>query len=287
MGCEAAVALCEALAVSSITFLTLNLRGNLTSGVANSIARCLDGNQTLSVLSINIWGELTTEGGIVLSRLSKENLSVQLNEHDVRVGQDESNNVLDITMDNPAALRAFFTKVKERRKEKVSLTINNNGCVTKEWTRCIGDALAENTLLTSLHLAVNSCPVDADLGETLGESLLRSTSLRSLSLTFNCNNMEAGWLCNLSVSLDKIASLTSLSLDATNDGEGKEGVLSTNAVEPIKSLSTLSFTIHDDNMDSFCNEFVGGCLRECTLLEKLSLTFNVGGLPSVRFLWPY
>ena len=275
MSCEAAEALCEALALSPITFLTLNVRGNLTSGVANSIARCLEGNQTLSVLSINIWGELTTEGRIVLSRLSKENLSVQLNEHDVRIGPDESNNVLDINMDNPAALRAFFTKAKERRKEKVSLTINNNGYVTKEWTRCIGDALAENTLLTSLDLTVNSCPVHADLWENLGKSLLQSTSLTSLSLSFNCSNMKEGWLRNLGDSLDKMASLTSLSLDVAFYVDGKKEVLSTNVVEPIKSLSTLSCTIHDTRMNSFCNEFVCGCLRECTSLEKLSLTFNV------------
>ena len=275
ISCEAAEALCEALALSSITFLTLNVRGNLTSGVANSIARCLEGNQTLSVLSINIWGELTTEGRIVLSRLSKENLSVQLNEHDVRIGPDESNNVLDINMDNPAALRAFFTKAKERRKEKVSLSINNNGYVTKEWTRCIGDALAENTSLTSLDLTVNSCPVDADLWENLGKSLLRSTSLTSLSLSFNCSNMKEGWLCNLGDSLDKMASLTSLSLDVNFYGDDKKGYLWTNVVEPIKSLSTLSCTIHDDRMDLFRNEFVGSCLRECTSLEKLSLTFNV------------
>ena len=277
MSCEAAEALCEALALSSITFLTLNVRGNLTSGVANSIARCLEGNQTLSVLSINIWGELTTEGGIVLSRLSKENLSVQLNEHDVRIGPDESNNVLDINMDNPAALRAFFTKVKERRKEKVSLTINNNGYVTKEWTCCIGDALAENTSLTSLHLAVNSCPVDADLGENLGKSLLQSTSLTSLSLSFNCSNMKEGWLCNLGDSLDKMASLSSLNLDVNFYGEDKEGVVSTKVVEPIKSLSTLSVVVHGDHdfLDSIWVEFVGGCLRECTSLEKLSLTLNM------------
>ena len=227
ISCEAAEALCEALALSSITFLTLNVRGNLTSGVANSIARCLEGNQTLSVLSINIWGELTTEGRIVLSRLSKENLSVQLNEHDVRIA-DESKNVLDINMDNPAALSAFFTKVKEARKEKVSLTlltIDNNGYVTKEWTRCIGAALAENKSLTLLHLAVNSCPVDADLGENLGKSLLQSTSLTSLSLSFNCSNMKEGWLRNLGDSLDKMASLTSLSLDVNFYGEGKKGVL--------------------------------------------------------------
>ena len=278
MSCEAAEALCEALALSSITFLTLNVRGNLTSGVANSIARCLEGNQTLSVLSINIWGELTTEGGIVLSRLSKENLSVQLKEHDVRIGPDESNNILDITMDNPAALRAFFTKVKERRNENFRLTINNDGYVTKEWTRCIGDALAENTSLTSLHLAVNSCPVDADLGENLGKSLLQSTSLTSLSLSFNCSNMKEGWLRNLGDSLDKMASLTSLSLDVNFYGEDKKGVLSTKPINfllvPIKSLLTLSVAVHSDSPTSFWNYGVGDCLIKCTSLKKLSLTLN-------------
>ena len=276
ISCEAAEALFEVLALSSITFLTLNMRGNLTSGVANSIARCLEGNQTLSVLSINIWGELTTEGGIVLSRLSKENLSVQLNEHDVRIGPGESDNVLDINMDNPAALRAFFTKVKERRKEKVSLTINNNGYVTKEWTRCMGDALAENTLLTSVDLTVNSSPVDADLGKNLGKSLLRSTSLTSLSLSFNYSNTKEGWLCNLGDSLDKMASLSSLNLDVNFYGEDKEEVVSTKVVEPIKSLSTLSVGIHSDSMYLKGIEFVGGCLIESSSLEKLSLTFSVG-----------
>ena len=273
MSCEAAEALCEALALSPITFLTLNVRGNLTSGVANSIARCLEGNQTLSVLSVNIWGELTTEGRIVLSRLSKENLSVQLNEHDVRIGPDESNNVLDINVDNPAALRAFFTKAKERRKEKVSLTINNNGYVTKEWTRCIGDALAENTLLTSLDLTVNGSPVDADFWENLGKSLLRSTSLTSLSLSFNCSNVKEGWLCSLGDSLDKMASLSSLNLDVNFYGEDKEQVVSTK-VKPIKSLSTLSVGIFSDSMYLKDIEFVGGSLRESSSLEKLSLTFN-------------
>ena len=277
LSCETAEALCEAVALSSITFLTLNVHGNLTSLVANSIARCLEGNQTLSVLSINIWGKLTTEGRIVLSRLSKENLRVQLNKHDVRIDPDESNNVLDITMDNPSTLREFFTKVKERRKEKVSLNINNNGYVTKEWTRCIGDALAENTSLASLHLAVNSCPVDADLGENLGKSLLQSTSLTSLRLSFNCSNMKEGWFRDLGDSLDKMASLTSLSLDVNFYGEGKNRVLSTkpvNLLVPIKSLSTLSVVVHGDSPTSFWNYGVGVCLIKCTSLKKLSLTLS-------------
>ena len=298
MKCEAAEALCEVLAPSSITVLTLNVRGNLTSAVSNSIARCLEENKTLSSLSINLWGELTTEGGIVPSSLST-NSRVRLNVHDVRIGPAESNNVLVITTDNPAAMRVCFPKVKDRRKEKVNLAINNDSYVTKEWTRCLGDALAENTSLTTLDLTVNSCFVDADLGEYLGESLLQSTSLTSLSLAFNFSNMKAGWECNLGERLIKMASLTTLSLEINGDGEwnqkdrlsptlsslddveeNQENCLSltklSNVLAAIKSLSSLSVAIHNDSMLSFWDEVLGDCLIKCTSLKKLSLTFNRG-----------
>ena len=279
MKCEAAEALCEVLAPSSITVLTLNVRGNLTSEVSNSIARCLEENETLSSLSINLWGELTTEGGIVPSSLSK-NSRVRLNVHDVRIGPAESNNVLVITTDNPAAMRVFFTKVIDRRKEKVCLTINNDSYFTKAWTRCLGDALAENTSLTTLDLTVNSCVVDADLGENLGNSLLQSSSLTSLSLTFNFSNMKEGWECKLGERLIKMASLTTLALELNGDGEwNQEDCLSpiklSNVLATIKSLSSLSVSIHSDSMHSFWNKVVGDCLRECTSLKKLGLTFNL------------
>ena len=298
MKCEAAEALCEVLAPSSITVLTLNMRGNLTSEVSNSIARCLEENKTLYSLSINIWGELTTEGGIVPSSFSR-NSRVQLNVHDVRVGPAESNNVLVITTDNPATMRVFFTKVKDRRIEKVSLTINNDSYVTKEWTRCLGDALSENTSLTTLDLTVNSCFVDADLGEYLGESLLQSTSLTSLSLAFNFSNMKEGWECKLGERLIKMASLTTLSLQINGDGEwnqkdwlsptlsslddgeeNQENCLSptklSNVLAAIKSLSSLSVAIHSRSMCSFWDKVVGDCLIKCTSLKKLSLTLNGG-----------
>ena len=296
MKCEAAEAICEVLAPSSITVFTLNLRGNLTSEVSDSIARCLEENKTLSSLSINLRGEFTTEGGIVPSSLSK-NSRVQLNVHDVRVGPAESNNVLVITTDNPAAVRVFFAKVKERRKEKLSLTINNDSYVTKEWTRCLGDALAENTSLTTLDLTVNSCFVDADVGEYLGQSLLQSTSLTSLRLTFNFSNMKAGWECKLGERLIKMASLTTLSLELNDlsdgnqkdclsptlslddGGENQEDCLSrtklSNVLASIKSLSSLSVAIHSDSMCSFWNKVVGDCLMECTSLKKLSIAFNL------------
>ena len=298
MKCEAAEAVCEVLAPSSITVLTLNVRGNLTSEVSNSIERCLEENKTLSSLSINLWGELTTEEGIVPSSLSK-NSRVRLNVHDVRIGPAESNNVPVITTDNPVAMRVCFTKVKDRRKEKVSLTINNDSYVTKEWTLCLGDALAENTSLTTLDLTVNSCFVDADLGEYLGESLLQSTSLTSLSLALNFSNMKAGWECKLGERLIKMASLITLSLKINGDGEwnqkdslsptlsslddggeNQENCLSptklSNVLSAIKSLSSLSVAFSRNSMYSFWDEVVGDCLIECTSLKKLSLTFNGG-----------
>ena len=137
--------------------------------------------------------------------------------------------------------------------------------------------MAENTSLTSLHLAVNSCTVDADLGGNLGKSLLQSTSLTSLSLSFNCSNMKEERLRNLGDSLDKMASLTSLSLDVNFYGEGKNGVLSTkpiNVLVPIKSLSTLSVVVHSGSPWPFWDYGVGDCLIECMSLTKLSLTFN-------------
>ena len=296
MKCEAAEALCEVLAPSSITVLTLNVRGNLTSEVSNSIARCLEENKTLSSLSINIWGELTIEGGIVPSSLSK-NSRVQLNVHDVRIGPDESNDVLVTTTDNPTALTVFCTNVKERRKQNVRLTINNDSNVTKEWTRCLGDALAENTSLTTLDLTVNNCVVDADLGENLGNSLLQSSSLTSLSLTFNFSNMKEGWECKLGERLIKMASLTTLSLEINGDGEwnqkdslsptlssldyveeNQENCLSptklSNVLAAIKSLSSLSVAIHNHSMFSFWDEVLDDCLIKCTSLKKLSLTLN-------------
>ena len=298
MKCEVAEAVCEVLAPSSITVLTLNMRGNLTSEVSNSIARCLEENKTLSSLSINIWGELITDGGNVPSSLSK-NSRVQLNVHDVRTGPDESNDVLVTTTDIPAALTVFFTNVKERRKQNVRLTINNDSNVTKEWTRYLGDALAENPSLTTLDLTVNSCVVDADLGENLGNSLLRRSSLTSLSLTFNFSNMKEGWECKLGKRLIKMASLTTLSLEINGEDEWnqKDWLSSTlssldyvkenqencpspsklsNMLAEIKSLSTLSVAIHSDSMCSFWDEVVGDCLIKCTSLKKLSLTLNGG-----------
>ena len=116
LSCEGADALCEILIRSSPAFkpLILNVHGNVTEDVANSVARCLKRCNILFLLSINIWGSLTSEGETILSELSKSNLCVHFKVH--KVASEESNQVLDISIENPAASRAFFTKVKDTRK---------------------------------------------------------------------------------------------------------------------------------------------------------------------------
>ena len=273
LSCEGADVLCEILIRSSLNFklFTLNVHGNVTEDVANSVARCLKRCNILFLLSINIWGSLTPEGGTILSELSKTNLCVNLNVHHVHLASEESNQVLDICIENPAALRAFFTKVNDTRKEKVSLTINNISGEIGEWTHHLADAFAEDTSPPFLYLTVNS-----HLTDCLLESLLQSTSIKFLSLTIDFSIMD-GLLCKLGACFAKMASLTTLSLKLNDNSDGTEYLEARfitneikNVLVSIKSLSTLSVTVHNENMDSFWESVLDDCLRECTSLRNLS-----------------
>ena len=277
LSCEGADVLCEILIRSSLDFklLTLNVHGNVTEDVANSVARCLKRCNLLFLLSINIWGSLTPEGGTILSELSKSNLCVNLNVHHVHLASEESNQVRDICIENPAALRAFFTKVNDTRKEKVSLTINNISGEIGEWTHHLADAFAENSSPPFLYLTVNSHVTDCLL-----ESLLQSTSIKFLSLTIDFSIMD-GLLCKLGVCFAKMASLTTLSLKLNDNSDGTEYLENRfieseikNVLVSIKSLSTLSVTVYNESMDSFWESVLGDCLRECTSLRNLSYAGN-------------
>lgn len=268
LSCEGADALCELLIRSSLAFklLTLNVHGNVTEDVANSVARCLKRCNALFLLSINIWGSLTPGGDTILSELSKSNFCVHLNVHHVPLASEESNQVLDISIENPAASRAFFTQLKDTRKEKVSLTINNNSGEIREWIHHLADALAENTSLTSINLTVNSCLTDG-----LGECLLQSTSINCLSLTIN-SSIIRGLLWKLGACFAKMAFLTTLTLQI-NDYCNEKDLFNVselkNALLSIKSLSTLSVAVHGSSMGPFWNRVLDDCLLECTSLNSL------------------
>ena len=278
LSCEGAETLCEVLIHSSPAFklLTLNVHGNVTEDVANSVGRCLTRSKMLSSLSINIWGNLTPEGGIILSGLSGNNLGVHLNAHHMHLAAEESNQVLDISFANPTTLKAFSAKVKDR--EKVSLILNNDSDVSIEWMHYLGGAFAENASLISLDLTVNTCLMDADLVEGLGESLLQSTSIKTVRLIINCSDVT-GWVCTLGACFAKMASLTTLNLELNDYGEGSQvdflaATQLSNVLVAIKPLSTLSVSIHSVNMVQFWIKVVVDCLRKCASLKNLSLAFN-------------
>ena len=270
--CSGAEDLCKILVPVPLTSLTLKVHGKLSDGVANIIKRYIGRQNTLSALTIDTWRKLAPETGTLLQELSDKNLTVQVKEHGVSVVPKEACNALDVCIDNPASLTPRFSEVKNTRKERINLKIINHDEVISDWPRLLGDALAENTSLTTLDLTVINYAMNPGIGKDLGDSLLRSSSLTVLSLTIsNYSNMAEGWEYTLVNSLAKMASLTTLSLSIDDRGEVrkfKEDLMA------VKSLSTLSVVINGSKLTYFWGKFLRKCLDECTSLTKLCLTSN-------------
>ena len=270
--CSGADNLCEILLRVPLTSLTMKVHGKLNDGVANIIKRYIGRQNTLSALTIDTWIKLAPGTGTLLQELSDKNITVQVKEHDVCVGAKEACNALDVSIDSPVSLTPMFSEVRNTRMEKINLKIINDDKVISDWPRLLGDALAENTSLTTLNLTVNNYTMNPGIGKDFENSLLRSSSLTVLSLTINnYSNMAEGWECTLINSLAKMASLTTLSLAINNRGEVRtfEGDLMA-----VKSLSTLSVVINGSKLTYVWGKFLRKCLEECNSLKKLCLTSN-------------
>ena len=271
--CGGAEDLFEILVHVPLTSLTLKVHGKLSDGVANIIKRYIGRQNTLSSLTIDTWRKLAPGTGTLLQELSDKNVTVQVKEHDVSVVPKEACNAVDVSIDNPASLTPMFSEVRKTRKERINLKIINHDEVISDWPRLLGDALAENTSLTTLDLTVSNYTMNPGIGKDLGDSLLRSSSLTVLSLTISnySNNLAESWECMLINSLAKMASLTTLSLSIDDRGEvmkfGED-------LMAVKSLSTLSVVINGRELTYFWGKFLRKCLEECTSLTKLCLTSN-------------
>ena len=270
--CGGAEDLCEILVHVPLTSLTLKVHGKLSDGVANIIKRYIGRQNTLSALTIDTWRKLVPGTGTLLQELSDKNVTVQVKEHGVSVVPKEACNAVDVSIDNPASLTPMFSEVRKSRKERINLKIINHDEVISDWPRLLGDALAENTSLTTLDLTVINYTMNPGIGKDLGDSLLRSSSLTVLSLTIrNYSNMGEGWECTLVNTLAKMASLTTLSLSIDDRGEVREFE---EDLMPVRSLSTLSVVINSGKLTDFWVKFLRKCLEECNSLNKLCLTSN-------------
>ena len=269
--CRGAEDLCEILVRVPLTSLTLKVHGKLSDGVVNIIKRYIGQQHTLSSLTIDIWRKLSPRTGALLQELSNNNLTVQVKEHGFSVVPKEACNALDVSIDNPASLTAMFSEVNNTRKERINLKIINHDEVVSDWPRLLGDALAENTLLTMLDLTVINT-MNPGIGKDLGYSLLRSSSLTVLSLTTsNHSKMAEGWECTLVNSVAKMASVTTLSLAIDDRGKVRKFRKDLMAV---RSLFTLSVVINGSNLTYFWGKFLRKCLEECNSLTKLRITSN-------------
>ena len=270
--CSGAEDLCEILVRVPLTSLTLKVHGKLSDGVANIIKRYIGQQNTLSSLTIDTWSKVAPATGTLLQEPSDKNVTVQVKEHGVSVVPKEAGNALIVSIDNPASLTPMFSEVKNTRKERINLKIINHDEVISDWPRLLGDALAENTSLTTLDLTVSNYTMNPGIGKDLGDSLLRSSSLTVLSLTIsNYSNMAEGWEYTLINSLAKMASLTTLSLAI--DDRGEEPKFGENLMS-VRSLSTLSIVINGCKFSYFWGKFLRKCLDECNSLTKLCLTSN-------------
>ena len=285
--CDGAEDLCEILVHVPLTSLTLKVHGKLSDGVANIIKRYIGQQNTLSSLTIDIWGELAPATGTLLQELSRSNETVQVKVHGVSGVPNEMCNALDVSINNPVSLTPVFSEVKNTRKERVNLKIINNNEVLSDWPRLLGDALAETTSLTTLDLTVSNYTMNSGIWKDLGDSLRRSSSLTVLSLTIsNYSNIAEGWECMLINSLAKMESLTTLSLSIDDCGEvikfGED-------LMAVKSLSTLSVVINGIKLTYFWGEFLRKCLEECNSLTKLSITSNYAEHEYDRYsaIFPY
>ena len=264
----AAAFLCEILVRVPLTSLTLKVHGKLSDTVANVIKMYFKRPQSTPFsLTIDAWDEL----GPGRRTLLQDNVIVHVNVRGVCVVPNEARSALDVSVDSSSSLTPVLSDVKNTRKERINLRIINDREIIGDWPRLLGNALADNTSVTTLDLTVSGYPMY--VGMALGGSLLRSSSLTVLSLTISIYKgvVSTGWEYTLVNSLAKMASLTTLSLEFD---DRRKIIHLAKDLMAVKSLSTLSVVICGSNLNCFWGNFLRKCLEECTSLKKFCLTRN-------------
>ena len=272
---DGAKALCEALILSPLSGLTLNVRGKLTEVSANCIARCLAKHKTLS--SVTVVGELTNGISSIFQGLS-DKLTVVVNKHDVPVVQGEPLERLGVSMDNPASLTTLLIQVKNARQDKLSVTINVHTDEIEGWRGCLRDCLSEDTI-KALTLTINNHDsVTYDWMQGLGEGLAKNFSLKALTLTINnYGDISGDRMHGLGRGLGKNTSLKALTLTTSNYGYVSDDFMYGlgDGLAKNTSLNALTLTINNySDVSAVCIYRLGDGLVKNTSLNALTLTIN-------------
>ena len=277
LDCSGATDLCTLLIASSASCVNLNMNGRITDSVADCLFRHFNKLDTLSYLSIDIWGEVMGDGKNTLQRLSSNQVYFfAFNVHSFSSDNKICREVC-LSTDDSSPITPVFAKVKDGCVTKLSVSINNPGSISEDWKCNLFEGLAKNECVTTLNLVFNNIYF-LKKRDALGDGLGKNTSLTTLSLTVNnYNYMQGDLTCGLAYGLGENTSLTTLSVTVNNYSE-MEGELTRGLGDGLgknTSLTTLSLTVNNySHMEGDLTCGLGDGLGKNTSLTTLSLTVN-------------
>ena len=281
-GCKA---LSEVLLHTPVSHLTLNMHGQLTNEMLRYIARCVEEQEKLSLITINAWVEMTEKENKLIKELGLDkNPSFSLNVCGTSAPSKESNDSKVVSSGEPQSLIPFFEKATKgpsfeftEDTSQKSLTIKINDDESNEWEHGLSEGLAGNTSLKSLTLEIDDYEDDNDeWGRGLGEGLARNTSLESLTIKIQAHSTSNEWEYGLGEGLAGNTSLKSLTLEfdhyGGDDDEWGRGLgdgLARNA-----SLESLAIKVQADPTSNGWEYGLGEGLAGNTSLKSLTLEFD-------------
>ena len=256
--------------------LTVNFHGKVTDRVVSILTSYPKFHKTMTFLTFNIWGEMTTDGKAAIEEFSSSNYNhgLNLNIHDLM--SDYGPDSLDFCIDDPSLLSSVFTKVKDSGTAKLSITIAG---MSEDWARGLSDSLTSSIPLTTLHLNIRNYSGKSSFWmQCLSDGLAKNTSLTTLTLPFNNYSDNSGdWLPDLDDGLANTMSLTTLTLIFNNYCEScRDCTLSlSHGLSRNTSFTTLTleFNNYSDESGRWILVLDDG-LANNRSLTTLSLTFN-------------
>ena len=285
-GCKA---VCEVLLHTPVSHLTLNMHGQLTNEMLRYIARCVEEQEKLSLITINAWVEMTEKENKLIKELGLDkNPSVSLNVCGTSAPSEESNDSKVVSSDEPQSLIPFFEKAtkgpsfeftEDTSQKSVTIKINDGKSI--EWEHSLGEGLAGNISLKSLTLEIDDDGDDDDddddeWGRGLGEGLARNTSLESLTIKIQAYSTSNEWEYGLGEGLAGNTSLKSLTLEfdhyGGDDDEWGRGL--GDGLARNTSLESLTIKVQADSTSNGWEYGLGEGLAGNTSLKSLTLEFD-------------
>ena len=294
---DGCTALCEVLLHTPVSDLTLNMHGQMTNEMLRYIARCVEEQEKLSLITINAWVEMTENENKLIKDLGLDkNPLFSLNVCGTSAPLKESTDSKVVSSDEPQSLIALFEKATKGPSSEVtegtsqkSLTIKINDDKSNEWEHGLGEGLARNTSLESLTIKiVKGSFVNSKWAHGVGEGLAGNTSLKSLTLEIDDDGDDNDeWGRGLGEGLERNTSLESLTIKIIRGWflPRRRQICLSKGLAGNTSLKSLTLEIVDDgdpNDEWGCG--LGEGLERNTSLESLTIKIIRGCFVNSRWV---